>query len=91
MPYLSSFERIAIKKGIEQGIEQGMQQEVQRLLLQILKIKFETISVNLIERVNSIADTDTLEMLHHHAVLCNSIEDFESKLNSVVSNVTLKV
>ena len=62
-----------------------MQQEVRRLLLQILKIKFETISVSLIDRVNSIADTDTLEMLHHHAVLCNSIEDFESKLNNVVS------
>ncbi|MDQ1327143.1 MAG: hypothetical protein QG641_423, partial [Candidatus Poribacteria bacterium] len=77
MPYVLSIERTAL--------QEGMQQEVRRLLLQILKIKFETISVNLIERVNSIADTDTLEILHHHAVLCNSIEDFESKLNNVVS------
>ena len=81
MPYLSSFERMAIKR----GLEQGMQQEVQRLLLQILKIKFETVHKNLIDKVNSITDTDILEMLHHYAVLCNSIADFESKPNDVVS------
>jgi len=81
MPYLSSFERMAIKR----GLEQGMQQEVQRLLFQILKIKFETVHKNLIDKVNSITDTDILEMLHHYAVLCNSIADFESKPNDVVS------
>lgn len=82
MPYVLSIERIALKEGIQQGMQQGMQQEVQRLLIQILNIRFEKIPNDLIGKINSITDTDTLEMLHHHAVLCNSIEDFESYLTS---------
>jgi len=46
---------------------------------------------NLIKKINSITDTDTLEMLHHHAVLCNSIEDFESNLNNIGELPTTKV
>lgn len=80
MPYVLSIERIALKE----GIQQGMQKEVQRLLIQILNIKFDKIPDNLMEKINSITDTDTLEMLHHHAVLCDSIEDFESYLNNIV-------
>jgi hypothetical protein len=77
MPYLSSFERTAIKE--------GMQQEVQRLLTQILNIKFKKIPDNLMEKINNITDINTLEMLHYQAVLCNSIEDFENNLDSIVS------
>jgi hypothetical protein len=85
MPYVLSIERIALKEGYEKGIQDGMQQEIQRLLLQTLNIKFEKIPENLIEKINKITDTETLEMLHRHAVLCNSIGDFESKLNNITS------
>jgi hypothetical protein len=79
MPYVLSIERIALKE----GIEQGMQQEGQRLLIQTLNIKFEAIPVSLIDKINSISNTETLEMLHRHAVLCSSLEDFKKKLNSL--------
>jgi len=36
------------------------------------------------EKDINVTDTDTLGMLHHHAVLCNSIEDFEKKSNEAV-------
>jgi len=88
MPYLTSLEQTAMKKGMQQGVQQGMQQgtqqEAQRLLTQIINIKFKNISESLMEKINDITDTDTLEILHHHAVLCNSIEDFESKLNDII-------
>ena len=74
---------MALKEGYEQGIEQGMKQEIHRLLLQTLNIKFEKIPKSIIKKINSITDTETLETLHRHAVLCNSIEDFESKLNAI--------
>ena len=75
MPYVLSIERIAFKE--------GMQEEGQRLLIQTLNIKFEAIPVSLIDKINSINNTKTLEMLHRHAVLCNSLEDFKKKLNSL--------
>ncbi|MEK7396775.1 MAG: hypothetical protein AAB116_07540, partial [Candidatus Poribacteria bacterium] len=75
MPYVLSIERIAFKE--------GMQEEGQRLLIQTLNIKFEAIPVSLIDKINSINNTETLEMLHRHAVLCNSLEDFKKKLNSL--------
>jgi hypothetical protein len=64
-------------------MKQGRQQEIHRLLLQILNIKFEKIPKNIIKKINSISNTETLEMLHRHAVLCNSIDDFEDKLNKI--------
>ena len=75
MPYVLSIERTALKEGYEQGM--------QRLLLQTLNIKFERIPKNMMDKINSISNTETLEMLHRHAVLCDSIEDFESKLNKI--------
>jgi len=62
-----------------------MQQEVLRLLIQILNIKFKEISTNIIKKLENITDTYILEILHSHAVLCNSIEDFEKKMNDIVS------
>ena len=83
MPYVLSIKRMALKEGYEQGMQQGMQQEIQRLLLQTLNIKFEKIPKSVVKKINSITDNETLEMLHRHAVLCNSIEDFENKLNAI--------
>ncbi|MDQ1327040.1 MAG: hypothetical protein QG641_320, partial [Candidatus Poribacteria bacterium] len=80
MPYLSSFEQMAIKR----GMEEGKQQEVLCLLIQILNIKFKEIPRNIIEKLEKITDTYVLEILHSHAVLCDSIEDFEKKTNDIV-------
>jgi predicted transposase YdaD len=83
MPYISTFEQMAMKKGMEegkqQGIQEGMQQEVLRLLVQILNIKFKEISESIIKQLENINDKYVLELLHSHAILCNSIEDFEKK------------
>jgi hypothetical protein len=83
MPYISTFEQMAIKKGQEEGRQEGMQQEVLRLLMQILIIKFKEIPKNIIERLENITDTEVLELLHSHAILCNSIEDFEKIMNDI--------
>jgi hypothetical protein len=87
MPYISTFEQMAIRKGQEEGRQEGkqegMQQEVLRLLTQILIIKFKEIPSNIIERLENITDTEVLELLHSHAVLCDSIEDFEKIMNDI--------
>jgi flagellar biosynthesis/type III secretory pathway protein FliH len=93
MPYISTFEQMAMKKGMEEGKQQGiqegrqegMQQEVLRLLVQILNIKFKEISESIIKQLENINDKYVLELLHSHAILCNSIEDFEKKMNDIVS------
>ncbi len=52
MPYVTSVERIGIKKGIEQGIQQGVQQGTRDLLKRQLELKFGPLSPDILARLN---------------------------------------
>ncbi len=80
-PYVTSVERIAIRRGLQQGIEQGMQQALYEALLDTLEIRFGPISAILKARLNDISDIDRLKALHHDALLAESLDDFEQHLD----------
>ncbi len=73
-----------LQQGLQQGVERGRQQEVQRLLLDILRVRFEIIPVRIIKAINSITEIETLEVLHNSAVKCNSVEEFEEKMKLIL-------
>jgi hypothetical protein len=72
MPYMLSLERFAIERTIRQS------------LFDALEIKYEKIPEKLTETINSIDEIDALRALLRHAIKCNSLEEFEEKMRSVI-------
>jgi len=72
MTYITSVERIGIKKGIEQGIEKGIEQGRQQgiregLLDGIelgLELKFGSAGLRLLPEIGEIEDVDVLRQVH---------------------------
>ena len=60
MVYVTSFERIAMEKGIEQGIEQGIKQGLIKGISLGLKLKFGDSGQSLLPEIESIGDVDLL-------------------------------
>ncbi|MCI0698262.1 hypothetical protein L0337_40430 [candidate division KSB1 bacterium] len=70
MPYITTAERIGLKRGVEQGLAQGIEQGIEQslptvhqALATIIKIKFGEAGRNLSERVNQVRSLDTLQQL----------------------------
>ena len=63
MPYVTSVERIGIRKGIQQGIQQGIQRDRRLLLRQIRKRFDETTAEQSAPLLDQIADGEKLEDL----------------------------
>ena len=75
MPYITSMERIGIKKGLQQGIQQGLQQGVQQdiqkggragLIEAIemgLSIKFGAHGLKFLPEIKPVEDINRLEMI----------------------------
>jgi len=84
-PYVTSVERIAIRRGREQGMQQGVQQGMQQALYEALSdtldIRFGPIPENLETRLKDISDIERLKALHHEALLAESLDDFEQHLD----------
>ncbi|MFQ5343168.1 MAG: cytosolic protein, partial [Anaerolineae bacterium] len=86
MPYITSVERIGIKKGIEQGIQQGIQQGRQQgiqqgiregLLAGIelgLELKFGSQGLRLLPEVYKIEDVDVLRAIHEGLKTVTTVE-----------------
>jgi hypothetical protein len=93
MPYITSVERIGIKKGLEQGLHQGLEQGLEQGLhqglqqgiaknakesvIEILGLRFGYAPASIKERIDEIKDVSVLKKLHRRAVTEASIEDFE--------------
>lgn len=83
MEYITSVERIGMKRGLEQGLRQGLEQGLQEarlMLLEVLSIRFGPLTPDLNELVEGITDHETLKRLHRSAVLCGSLEEFRTGL-----------
>jgi len=84
MEYITSVERVGIRKGIEQGIEHGIEQgrllNTRNMLLEVLLLRFGPPGSDLRELLEGIADYETLKRLHRSAVLCGSLEEFRVEL-----------
>ncbi|MBU1614835.1 hypothetical protein KJ693_05915 [bacterium] len=103
MPYITSVERIGMKKGREQGLQEGMQQGIQQgmqqgiqqglleegreMILEALDERFKEIPSFISNAVNRIEDRDLLKSLLRCAVRCASLEEFNRHLTSEVNRI----
>ncbi len=77
MPYVTSWARIAMQKGMEQGIQLGMLQQGRlEFLLDVLEERFGLVSSDVAEKVKDIDDMDALKDLFRKAIQCGSLEEF---------------
>jgi flagellar biosynthesis/type III secretory pathway protein FliH len=73
-----------LQKGLQRGLQKGLLQGMRQLLLETLEMKFEAIPKELIKIINSIKNTETLRILHHHAMKCNTIDDFRENMRTII-------
>ena len=95
MPYITSVERIGIKKGFKQGFEQGfqegiqmgreavqqgIQQGIQLGIFEVLEERFGDIPPSISDDIRQIEDRSRLRTLHRQAIRSASIDDFRQQL-----------
>ncbi|WP_035257048.1 hypothetical protein, partial [Desulfatirhabdium butyrativorans] len=89
MPYVTSVERLGIKKGIVQGMEMGRQEgmkiALQETICDVLKLRFGKVSKGVSSVIQKIQDSDTLKTLHQKAVFCESLKAFQAELKNVMA------
>ena len=77
MPYVTSIERMGIKKGIEKGIEKGTLKNAREAVIDVLEARFEAVPKSMISKIKKINDTAVLKMLHKNAIFVGSLQDFK--------------
>jgi hypothetical protein len=82
MPYVTSVERVGIKKGIQQGIQQGEVNTFRQALIEVLIARFGELPSSLISAVNGIADPVVLRKLLKLGITSPSPEAFEKSLQA---------
>lgn len=89
MPYVTTGERIGLRKGREEGLQQGLQQGLQRglqqglqqMVIDALEVRFEEIPSLISESIHQTKDPDRLKALHRQAIQSRSLEEFQQGLN----------
>ena len=78
MPYITSVERIGMRKGREEGLQQGLQSGV----LAVLEGQFGIVPVAISDDIGQIQDPDQLRTLLRQAIRSASLEEFQQALNN---------
>ena len=80
VPYVMSFERIAMKEGIKEGSLLTLKE----VILETLSDKFGEIPTSLFDILNQIEDKDKLKVLNRLAIKCTSLEEYKDMLHEKV-------
>ncbi len=80
MEYITSVERIGIKKGIQQGIQQNAREAV----IDNLEVRFEVVPKSIVNKLNEIYDPSILKIFRRKAVKVKSLEEFEQIIDLMV-------
>ena len=80
MEYVTSVERIGIKKGIQQGILQSTREAV----IDILEVRFEVVSGSIVKTINGIDDPSVLKMLFKKGATVGSLPEFKQIIDLVM-------
>jgi len=83
MPYVTSIERVGIRKGLEQGLEQGKLAMARESVLEALKVRFDQVPDAMKKRVESISDLADCRTLLQSAITSTSMEAFEQRLDEI--------
>lgn len=78
MPYVTSVERLGIKKGVLQGASE--------ILLKVIETRFRVVPEDLASSLKSIRAQETLEALVQEAVTCQSIDAFRKAISEAHGN-----
>ncbi|MFH0725828.1 MAG: hypothetical protein V2B19_05670 [Pseudomonadota bacterium] len=84
MPYVTSVERMGIKKGQLMGLElcrqegrqEGALQTSREAVTDVLEARFKAVPKTMIHKIMKIDDTAVLKMLHKKAILAESLKEF---------------
>ena len=80
MPYITTAERIGMRKGLEegrkQGLQEGMLEEARELVLEALEERFGVVPEDLEEVVRGQKDREVLRRWHRLAIRVGSLEEF---------------
>lgn len=71
MPYITSVERMGIKKGIEQGMQQGLLAGIELGL----ELKFGSEGLRLLPEVYKVEDVDVLRAIHEGLKQVNTLDE----------------
>jgi len=80
MPYVTSVERIGIKKGIQQGIQQGRREGILEAIELGLTIKFGAKGLRLLPVLRATKENDRLEMVKEAIKASNDLKEIEDLL-----------
>ncbi len=64
MPYITSFERFAVQRGLEQGLQEGLQEGILEGIALALDLKFGEAGTPLFAEIRQIRDVDLLRTIH---------------------------
>jgi len=92
MPYVTSVERMGIKKGQLMGIELGRQEGRQEGMLltsreavtDVIEARFEAAPKSMINRIRKIDDTAVLKVLLKKAIHARSLKEFKEIMDNVL-------
>jgi len=76
MQYVTSIERIGMKKGKKEGIEEGVLKKAREAVIDVLEARFDTVPTPLISKIKKIKDTSILKMLLKNAIFVGSVNEF---------------
>ncbi len=86
MPYITTAEKIGIKKGIEQGIQQGIRHGLLKAIELGLELKFGTEGLKIYPEIKKIEDVDVLEAISEGIKSAESIEELRKIYKEYVSS-----
>ncbi|NES21515.1 MAG: transposase [Symploca sp. SIO3E6] len=86
MPYVTSVERIGIKKGRQEGRQEGLQQAKQQDIVRILEVRFEDVTQELKLLIGKLDDLELLGNLLAQAVTTPSLDEFKSLVSQHVAD-----
>ena len=78
MAYVTSLERISIKKGLEKGRLENAQESI----LEALEVRFGSVPPELRARIGKLTDVEMCKALHRQAVSASTLEDFTEQLET---------
>jgi len=77
MPYVTSVERVGIKKGIRQGMQQGSVAAARQAVIDVLETRFELVGESIVAGLGLVDDLPRLKKLLKEAVTTPSIAAFQ--------------
>ncbi len=75
MPYISSVERIGIKKGLEKGLEQGLTKGLLIGIELVLELKFGAAGLELLPEIRALTDPQVVEAIYSTLRTASTVDE----------------